>query len=389
MAHHDALRMRFERADGAWRQYNEETGSDTVLLLRDVSSVPASGQFAAMEEIADEVHASFDLDRGPLLRAVLFSRGPDARPYLFLVAHHLVVDGVSWRILLDDLDTAYRQALRGETVRFGPKTTSYRDWACRLEEHVAAGKLDHELEHWASALDGAPPLAGESAVPAQTVSVELSPEDTDTLLRVAPAVYRTRINDVLLTALGWALSRLTGRDRVSISLEGHGREEILDDVDLSRTVGWFTTIFPVAFDVPADADWRTRVKSVRRQLRAAPANGFGFGALRHLGAPAVRERLSAPGPQVVFNYLGQWDARSAEPGASLLRDTHMTLGHEHDPAERSGHALEVVGAVHDGRLTFTVYYQPDLHSPAEAATAGDDFAEALRQIARNCRELAR
>ncbi len=389
VAHHDALRMRFERVDGVWRQHNEKTAPDTVLLLRDVSDVPEDDRFTAMEKIADEVHAGFDLDRGPLLRAVLFSRGPGAPPYLFLVAHHLVVDGVSWRILLDDLDTAYRQALRGEPVRLGPKTTSYRDWARRLEEHVAAGKLDHELEHWAGALEGAPPLAAESAVPAQTVSVELNPEDTDTLLRTAPAVYRTRINDVLLTALGWALSRLTGQDRVAISLEGHGREEILDDVDLSRTVGWFTTIFPVAFDVPADTDWRTRVKSVRRQLRAAPGNGFGFGALRHLGAPDVRERLSAPGPQVVFNYLGQWDARSAEPGASLLRDTHMTLGHEHDPNEQGGHALEVVGAAHDGRLTFTFYYQPDLHTPAEAAAIGDDFAEALRQIARNCRELAR
>ena len=394
MAHHDALRMRFEQVDGVWRQYNEEAvpDTDTVLLRRDVSEVPVEEQLTAMESIADEVHAGLDLEHGPLLRAVLFTRGAGGRPYLFLVAHHLVVDGVSWRILLDDLDTAYRQARGRETgraVRLGPKTTSYRDWARRLEEHVAAGGLDHELEHWAGALDGSAPPAGEAAEPARTVSVELNPEDTDTLLRAAPATYRTRINDVLLTALGWALARLTGRDRVSISLEGHGREEILDDVDLSRTVGWFTTIFPVAFDVPADTDWRTLVKSVRRQLRAVPGNGFGFGALRHLGAPAVRERLATPGPQVVFNYLGQWDARSAEPGTSLLRDTHMTLGQEHDPAERNTHALEVVGAVHDGRLTFTLYYRPDLHTPADAASVAGDFAEALRQIARNCRELAR
>jgi non-ribosomal peptide synthase protein (TIGR01720 family) len=217
------------------------------------------------------------------------------------------------------------------------------------------------------------------------VSVSLSAEDTGTLLRTAPAAYRTRINDVLLTALGWALSRWTGQERVSVELEGHGREEVLEGVDLSRTVGWFTTIFPVAFDVPAGADWRTRVKSVRRQLRAVPGNGFGFGALRYLGTPAVRERLSAAGPEVVFNYLGQWDARSSESDGGLYRDTQRALGQETDPAERGGHALEVIGAVQDGRLSFDLHHRPDLRESAETIAA--DLTEALRRIAANCREL--
>jgi non-ribosomal peptide synthase protein (TIGR01720 family) len=295
-----------------------------------------------------------------------------------------VVDGVSWRILLDDLDTAYRQLTRGEPVRLGPKTTSFRDWARKLSEHVAAGGLDDELEHWATTLNGRPERP-DSEEPTRTVSVSLSAEDTDTLLRAAPAAYRTRINDVLLTALGWALARWTGQERVSVELEGHGREEVLDGVDLTRTVGWFTTIFPVAFDVPADADWRTLVKSVRRQLRAVPGNGFGFGALRYLGTAAARERLSAPGPEVVFNYLGQWDARSSESDGSLYRDTQRALGRETDPAERSVHALEVIGAVQDGRLSFALYHRADLRESAETIAA--DLTEALRRIAENCRDL--
>jgi non-ribosomal peptide synthase protein (TIGR01720 family) len=346
-----------------------------------------------MEKIADEVHAGFDLRCGPLLQAVLFTRSAGHRPHLFLAAHHLVIDGVSWRILLDDLDTAYQQVARGETIRLGPKTTSFQDWACRLTEHVAAGGLDHELDYWAKALDGRATHTERTSEPARMVSVELSAEDTSTLLRTAPTVYRTRINDVLLTALGWALSRQAGQRRVSVELEGHGREEILDGVDLSRTVGWFTTAFPVALDMPAGTDpagtdWRALVKSVRRQLRAVPGNGFGFGALRYLGAPAVRERLSGPGPQVAFNYLGQWDAVSPESGGGLYRSGQTSLGQDHDPAEGSLQALEVIGVVQAGRLESTWYYRPDLYDQSTVASVAGDFVEALRRIAQDCREIA-
>jgi amino acid adenylation domain-containing protein/non-ribosomal peptide synthase protein (TIGR01720 family) len=380
VAHHDALRMRFEKADGGWRQYNEPIAAESVLRRADLSDVPAEEQFAAMEKLADEVHAGLDLERGSLLAAVLFTRGADRSPCLLLVAHHLVVDGVSWRIIMDDLDTAYQQAAQGEPVRLGAKTTSFLDWAHRLGEHVAAGGLDHELGHWATALDCRPlpadhPPAAEPGPP-RTVLVRLTAEDTDTLLRAAPAAYRTRINDILLTGLGWALSRWTGDSKVSVELEGHGREEIIGDVDLSRTVGWFTTIYPITLDVAG----------------TVPGNGIGFGALRYLGTAAARERLSAPGPQIVFNYLGQWDARSsgsdAETGPGLYQGAHTSLGGEHDPGERPVHALEVVGAVQEGQLECAWYYRPDLYDQATVESVAGDFAAALRRIAQDCRQVA-
>jgi amino acid adenylation domain-containing protein/non-ribosomal peptide synthase protein (TIGR01720 family) len=393
LMHHDALRMWYERIDGQWRQHNAPVEPMEVLQRWDLSAVDSNEKLAVMEKIADDVHASFDLGCSPLLKAALFDFGTSRRPYLFLVAHHLVVDGVSWRILLDDLDTAYQQAVCGEAVNLGPKTTSFRDWAQRLSEYVLAGGFDHELDHWASVLDGSElPLDDaqpEQEVPTRTVSVLLGAEETDALLRAAPTVYRTRINDVLLAALAWALSRWTGRDRVSINLEGHGREDVLDGVDLSRTVGWFTTIFPVVLDVvpSEEPNWRDLIKSARRQLRAIPGNGFGFGALRYLGSPATRERLSANGhgPQIVFNYLGQWDARSQEADRSLYWAMHPSIGQDRDSADPDEHLLEVLGSVTDGQLEFSWYYHQNLQWSTVQSVA-DDFADALRCIARDCRE---
>ena len=393
LEHHDALRMRFELVDGEWHQRNADVEPVEVLTSCDLSTVDGDAQDAAMEAVADSVHAGFDLGTGPLLRAVLLRFRPDRRPYLFLVAHHLVVDGVSWRILLDDLDTAYHQALRGDAIDLGARTTSFRDWAVRLREHVAGGGLDHELDHWTAAVDGVALTADDgpadeaptrAATPVEAVSVALDAEDTDALLRAAPTAYRTRINDVLLAALARALSRWTGHERVSLELEGHGREDVLDGVDLSRTVGWFTTVFPVVLDVP-DSGWRELVRSVRRQLRAIPGNGFGFGALRHLG----RLSVDGPGPRVSFNYLGQWDSRAQDEEHSLYHAVHTSIGRDHDPADHGDHLLAVVGEVGDGRLEFSWSFHPDLVDRIVVESVAGDFADALRAIARDCREAAR
>jgi amino acid adenylation domain-containing protein/non-ribosomal peptide synthase protein (TIGR01720 family) len=401
LVHHDALRMRFERVDGQWRQHNGPVETLQALELHDLSEVDPADQPAELDRIADDVHASFDLASGLLLKAVLFELGRGQRPMLFLAAHHLVVDGVSWRILLDDLDTAYQQTALGEAVHLAPKTTSFQTWSQLLGAFVAEGGLDQELDYWAGAVANcAPPVdhpRPATAAPARTISVLLSAEDTEMLLRGAPTAYRTRINDVLLTALAWALSRWSGTSTVSIDLEGHGREPVLDDLDLSRTVGWFTTIFPVALDIPVgnEPDWRALVKSVRRQLRAVPRNGFGFGALRYLGSSAARDRLSAQGqgPQISFNYLGQLDSRSQQDGdgkgPSLYRAVHTSIGQEQDPVNGGPHLLDITGAVEDGRLGFSWDYRSDLHDESTIDSVAADFRHALECIAADCRESTR
>ncbi|MBM7776164.1 amino acid adenylation domain-containing protein/non-ribosomal peptide synthase protein (TIGR01720 family) [Actinokineospora baliensis] len=371
MSHHDALRLRYAHDAEGWRQWNAEVSNESILDV-----VPVASE-AEAEKVADSIHAGFTLETGPLLRAVLLAF-PD-RHRLLLVAHHLVIDGVSWRIILDDLDTAYHQALHGE-IDLGAKTTSFQDWSSRLTALVASGGLDDELPYWESlSCDVSLPVdrpAGTAAVDA--VSVSLDASVTDALLRGAPTAYRTRINDVLLAALARSLGRWTGRSRVGVHLEGHGREDVLSDVDLSRTVGWFTTMFPVVLDVP-EGNWRTVVKDVRKQLRKLPGNGFGYSALRYLGSLS-----SDVSPSVSFNYLGQFDSRAASESESLFGETLGAIGADHDPADRTGHLIDIVGETSDGRMTFVWYFAADQFERGTVEAVAREFESALLAIAQDC-----
>ena len=334
LAHHDALRTRFEQASGDWHGHIMPV-VPAALERHDLAGIDPRQQETVMEKAANDVHANFNLATGPLFKAVLFARGPEQGPHLFLAAHHLVIDGVSWRILLDDLDTAYQHAVDRVPVDLGPATTSFPDWAERLRSHAATGKLDGELEHWAAILGACTPLPADHA-PADPAS--------------PAATVRVR---------------------------------------LSAGVGWFTTIFPVALEVPVQdpASWRPLIKSVRRQLRAVPGNGIGFGALRYLGSAAARDRLSAsPGPQIAFNYLGQFGAWSSAPGGGPRRAVLGALGQDHDPSDHDPHLLQVLGATQADCLEFTWSYRPDTHEESTVERVAGEFTDALRQIARECQQ---
>ncbi|MEU1948118.1 amino acid adenylation domain-containing protein [Streptomyces sp. NPDC020125] len=386
VTHHDALRLRFERTeDGAVRQYNAPPEDQPVLDLHDLSSVPPGRRDAVMRETAGRIRAGFDLARGPLLHAAVFTRGAGERPVLLLTAHHLVVDAVSWRIVLEDLDTAYRQLAAGREVEPGAKTTSFRTWARRLSEHTAAGGFDAERDHWAAGDDCTDlPTDGEgpgTAAFEEEVTVRLGAEETRLLLQEVPGAYRTRVNDVLLCALGRVLARWTGRDRVAVALEGHGREEIFEGVDLSRTVGWFTSMYPVVLETPAGRGLERTLKTVKERLRAIPGNGLGYGALRHLSGAAASGLPATP--KISFNYLGQqdWEPPAAD---GLLHALTGGLEGDMSPEADRPHLLDVIGRVADRRLELNWSYSRSLHRRATVRRLAEEMVEELRAIVRLC-----
>ncbi|MFG3016457.1 non-ribosomal peptide synthase/polyketide synthase [Streptomyces cinerochromogenes] len=380
LEHHDALRLRFERAaDGRWRQYGTAPGDAAPHLEVRHRTDP--------DQVARDLGAGFDLAAGPLLRAVLCRPDDGGRPVLLLSAHHLVVDAVSWRMLLDDLDTAYRALRDGERPALGTKSTSFRDWARRLAAHTEAGGFDAELAHWQGLdTDTALPadhLGGTNTVAdEESVTAGLDAEETRRLLQEVPEAYRTRVGDVLLSALGRVLARWTGRDRVAVTLEGHGRENPFADVDLARTAGWFTAIHPVTLDVPRDAGTGTVLKSVKETLRAVPHGGLGYGALRFLHPTAGRELPALP--PVCFNYLGRPDGNPAPGG--LLHAPHGGLTGGMDPAADRPFLLDVLGRITADRLEFTWSYSRSVHRRETVARLAAELTGELRAIVRHCAE---
>lgn len=384
--HHAALRLRFHRTDGQWQQTADGEPGGLPLSLLDLSDVPGGRLDGQTEEAVLTAQRGLDISTGPVMRAVFMDLGAGRAPRLFLTAHHLVVDGVSWRILLDDLLTSYAQLAAGRPVELGAPSTSFPHWVRRLAEHTDTGGFDDEIDHWnetAAGPTGPRPDPG-TVEAARTVRVRLDATETDVLLRQVPGTHRVHIDDVFLAALGRALCTWTGRERVHVDLEGHGRQDLLADVDLTRTVGWFTTVHPLVLTAAsADEDAAATVRALKRRLRAVPRGGTGHGALHRLASvprPGLHVPDNGPGALASFNYLGQWD--STFTGRGLIAAHLPHEGQEHEPTEKRVYPFDVVGGVQGGSLELSCSYPGTGYEEAEVVAFLDDMLGFLRELVR-------
>ncbi len=390
LRHHDALRLRVIRRGADAVQEFAPPSAETPFERVDLGALADADAVAAIEARAITTQQSLDLEAGPLLRVVLFDLGPSRPSRLLFVIHHLAVDGVSWRILLEDLWTAYGQRVRAEAVALPPKTTSFKRWAEELAEHAKSPAILGESDYW---LD--PARAAEHAIPVdhdrgenhersvRAVVASLSADETESLLRDVPEAYRTQINDVLLTAFAQVLGAWTGTPGARVDLEGHGREEIFDDADITRSVGWFTAVFPVVIDLPENEGPGESLKSVKEQLRALPGRGLGYGMLRYLGEPEIAARLrDAPQSGVMFNYLGQRD--QALPEESPFRWARESSGPARSPRARRRYLLDVNATIAEGRLHVRWIYSENRHEKATIEDLARRYIEALSALIAHC-----
>ncbi len=391
LAHHDALRLRFTREESRWEQVNAGLEEEVPFTRLDLSGLPDDEQRRAIEAGSGELQASLNLSHGPLVRTALFVLG-DAKPSrLLMVVHHLVVDGISWRILLEDFQTCCLQLSRGETIRFPAKTTSFKQWSERLAEYARSDALEQEHKYWmtetrtrASRLPVDRVGGANTVASTRTVEVSLSLEDTRALLQEAPAAYRTQINDLLLAALAQACADWTGERCLLVDLEGHGREAIFEDVDLSRTVGWFTTIYPVLLELGEAWHVRDVLRSIKEQLRRIPNRGIGYGLLRYLGGEAqVAEKLQGlPRAEVSFNYLGQLD--QVLPESSPFRPAAESSGAARGQRGSRRYLLEINGGIAGGRLHVVWTYSENAHQRSTVERLAGGFIDALKLIMGHC-----
>ncbi|KOU87656.1 MULTISPECIES: non-ribosomal peptide synthetase [unclassified Streptomyces] len=384
---HDMLRARLVRGDH-W-SFDVPAPADRTAAGWQESDRP-------LQECVALATGALDPERGVMLRAV-WRR--DARQ-LVLVAHHVVVDGVSWRILMEDLATAWHRYASGEPARLPAVGTSFRRWT-QLLEHAA---FDDDGAHYRRALPGTDAPLGRRALCAadtvareRTTTVAVGPDITAALLGDLPAQFHARVNDVLLTALAVTLARWRrdlGQDQsfTHVELEGHGREArfVADgagfEPELSRTVGWFTTLFPVTVDPgpaadPTDPAYLTAaLKAVKEDLARVPRNGLSYGVLRHLAGV----RFDTPAPQVLFNYLGRFGAGSS--GDWELACTTGQLGERRDPRMRLPRALEFNAVAEPDpsgayELVTTISWPDGLLTDEDVATIGAYYRQTLASIA--------
>jgi amino acid adenylation domain-containing protein/non-ribosomal peptide synthase protein (TIGR01720 family) len=392
VAHHDALRLRYRRTEAGWEQWNDAPGGEAPVDLVDLSGLDADAQEAAMTAAADAAQRSLDLEAGPLVKVVHFRLGARG-DRLAVIAHHLVTDAVSLGFLMKDLETAYRQLADGGAVVLPRKTTAFRRWAERLAEHAGSEQARAEAGFWLDpARQAVRPLpvdlsgGGNAEGQADRVVVALDEAETRALLTDVPPVYSTQVNDVLLAGLALAFTRWTGDAGVLVDLEGHGREDLFDGVDHTRTAGWFTSIFPV-LATPGNAGLGETLKAVKEQLRAVPRKGIGYGILRWLSPDGeLAGRLAAmPQAQVSFNYLGQMDGGLAgEGGTALFAGTRMDLGVARAPAAERTHLLSVDAVVAGGTLYATFTYGTQVHRRETVERLAAAFADALRELIAHC-----
>ncbi|WP_221349818.1 non-ribosomal peptide synthetase [Streptomyces beigongshangae] len=328
----------------------------------DVIGLDAEGLRAAVADGAHAARAALDPEAGVMVRAVWFDAGAEPGR-LLLMAHHLVTDGVSWRVLLPDLETAWRAVRAGRPAQLPPADTSFRTWARKLVELAQDPAREAELPFWTSVLEGAAPLPLKSpldpdrdtAGTVRRLELRLPAEHTGPLLSAVPSAFGANVNDVLLTGLALAVADWRRRHDsgpggpVLVDLEGHGRdEEVAGDVDLSRTVGWFTSVFPVLLDPgPVDLDAalaggpavEEALDRTRRHLASLPANGTGYGMLRHLNPRTAPVLAGFGAPPIEFNYLGRFGIPEDMDWSYAPEEEVSDIGAE--PQMREGHALGI------------------------------------------------
>jgi non-ribosomal peptide synthase protein (TIGR01720 family) len=391
LIHHDALRLGFEQTASSWRGIYLPSETATPFVCIDLSDLPPEKQNAALEITANQLQQSLDISQGHNLKVAWFDLGKDRNSRLLVIIHHLVVDSISWRILLEDLQTAYQQLEKAEgkeldsifktetysnlnqntqqkeNITLPPKTASLRQWTQQLQEYANSEQLQPELDYWLNPsrqhINSLPVdyLEGDNnEASVATISLQLTTSDTQILLQEISTLHRIQINDLLLISLAQAITQWTRCKQLLVDIENHGREEIGANLDISRTVGLFSSIFPVYLDLESASTPETVLKTLKQQLHSIPNKGIGYGILRYLNNnPQIRESLkSFPQAEIAFNYLGQFDSTFAD---SLFKLAKESTGAEASGQNQRSHLLSFGAFIVNSQLEINCTYSCNLH----------------------------
>ncbi len=377
----------------SWRQSIEAFDGVAPLSWLDLSGLSDDDFQLTLERAAAEAQGALDPFAGRLMRVVYFNGGPSNGSRLQIVIHHWCVDLYSWQIFLEDLQTAYRARLvrpperkTGEAPKLPPKTTSIQAWSQRLSNYAKQRPCPMDPTFWLAQadkqvaqlpLDGKP--GGNVERSAAEATGKLSMEESAAFLNDATSTFRTRVETLLLATLAQTLSAWSGGRCFMVDLEGHGREPLFEDCDLSRTLGWFTAIYPIVLDLENRERPEEIVQAVKEHLSAVPNGGIDYGLLRYLADDRdIRRRLSTQRAPIVFSYAGQ--RQSGQDRDAWLRPAPERGGPPRDPLGDREYWFHINAAVIDKRLTLSWGYSAALHRPETCERLVDLWLDALRSL---------
>ena len=375
--HHDVLRAQVNEEMLDVRAYDSETCYYDFYEYQ----IDDNDEVA---EIGLMLHATMDIVNGNMMRVALF-HGKEF-DYVLIIIHHLVVDGISWRIIVEDLNIAYSSVKEGKEPKLPTKTHSYKYYAEAMERYKQSYVLSQEKDYWEKVRSLVADMEGsqvdDHSRQFDYTSAELDKETTYALLHNSNKAYNTEINDLLLTALGRAYSRLSNKEEVSVQLEGHGREPINEPLEIDRTVGWFTSVYPLVL-TDLGKDIRKDIRHTKQTLHAIPNKGLGYGQLFGMDCHKA--------PLIGFNYHGEFgerlrvgDGTSGMSGGSDAQffSLEESIAHGSSVSKKNTFItnISINSAVSDGCLQYTAVYNTGLFSAADMERFNEYFLDELRNI---------
>lgn len=377
MEHHDALRITFPKNNENFIQLNNGLNFSAVV---DEYELKGDNYLLDYKLIADEFQAGLHLDSGPLLKVAIF-HFPDG-DRLLIVCHHLIIDGVSWRILLEDAEMLFKQYNNGDNLLLPDKTDSFKLWSEKIQEYAQSETLLSESKYWETLLANQnfqfPKDYNQSSgtvLDTKILSFSLTEEQTDLLITTVNQVFKSETNDILLAALMISCKEIYETDELLIALEGHGREAIIPNIDISRTIGWFTSVFPVVLkSIPVGNGFSEQIELIRTTLNTIPQKGIGFGILKYLSG--LLKDLNSQ-PEIIFNYLGQFNAEVKDSNFKIASENP---GQEINPEEINHYDLEIISMIADHKLQVSFHYNSKAHSSEKLSLLLTRYEQTLSRI---------
>jgi amino acid adenylation domain-containing protein/non-ribosomal peptide synthase protein (TIGR01720 family) len=396
LTQHDGLRVHFEQqTNSEWKAHFRPIPEKLPCHVVELSSVNELQQQITLDQLLQQLQSSLEIESGPLLRFVLIKLGEDQPAKLLLLVHHLLIDVFSWRVLFEDFAIIYTQLKKGQIPSLPAKSSSVQQWALELQHYAQSPQMRNQLAYW---LDqpyhlwkGLPldaPLFPEKSYVAYTrqLGLTLDRQQTKVLLQQIPAEKDIQINEVLLTALLLAYHRWSGQGTLLLAREGHGRGGFLDQVDLSRTVGWFTSLHPLMLHIPGseDKDLNMVMNVVKEAVRNIPNSGISYGILRYLGDKEIQQQIAElPQPQLNFNYLGQTDAL-LERTKSAFSIAEESPGHLQGMFRNPPHLLDITSIVYGDELGMVWSYNTCVQREESIKAFINYYQQSIEQLIETC-----